>query len=95
MKKAMRFNDGKPRWGLVHFKSLIPLVRVLEFGTKKYVPGDWKNGLDKQEILESAFRHLISLMDGEEYDNESGISHIGHIMANMMFYQYERDKEDI
>jgi len=33
-------------------------------------------------------RHVVALMDGEEYDKESGQHHIGHIMANAMFYSY-------
>lgn len=86
--KADRFNKGKRKWSLVHFKSVEPMVEVLEFGAKKYSPNNWKKGLDKQEILESMQRHLAALMDGEQVDEESGISHMGHIMCNAMFYNY-------
>lgn len=34
--KSLRYNSGKPKWGLVHFESLEPLVRVLEYGAHKY-----------------------------------------------------------
>lgn len=34
--KALRYNQGKPKWSLVHFESLEPLVRVLEYGAHKY-----------------------------------------------------------
>jgi len=91
---ALRFNKGKPKWSLVHFKSLIPLVRVLEFGAKKYSKDNWKKGLDKNEILESAIRHIMSMMDGELIDPESGLSHSGHVMANMMFFEYQIKEED-
>lgn len=86
--KGLRYNDGKRKWSLVHFKSLEPLVEVLEFGAKKYAPENWKKGLDKKEILESMMRHLMSLMDGEALDPESKKHHIGHIMCNAMFYSY-------
>lgn len=86
--KAMRFNEGKRKWGLVHWKSVEPMVQVLEFGAAKYAPENWKKGLDKKEILESMMRHLAALMDGEKTDAESGISHMGHIMCNAMFYNY-------
>ena len=33
-------------------------------------------------------RHCFKLMGGELTDSESGISHIGHIMANAMFLEY-------
>lgn len=87
--KANRFNKGKPRWGLVDFKSLIPFVRVLEFGANKYSDDNWKKGLERKEILESAFRHIVELMDGENNDEESGLHHAGHVIANMMFLLYQ------
>lgn len=89
--RAIRYNTGKPRWSLVHFKSLIPLVRSLEFGARKYDPENWKKGLNKKELLESIQRHLAAMFDGEEIDKESGISHIGHIQCNAMFYVYMLD----
>lgn len=100
--RAERHNQGKPRWSLVSMKSLLPLVRVLEMGARKYADDNWKLGLKKREVLESAMRHLAELIDGEELDDESGLSHAGHVMANMMFYIYfndngwidERDKEE-
>jgi hypothetical protein len=33
-------------------------------------------------------RHLAAIMDGEEVDSESGLLHIGHLMADAMFYSY-------
>lgn len=92
--KALRYNTGKPKWSLVHMNSLIPLVRVLEFGALKYDTDNWKKGLNNRQILDSMQRHLAAVIDGEEVDNESGISHMGHIMANAMFYQYFKDKRE-
>lgn len=86
--KAIRYNEGKPRWSLVDHESLEPMVRVLEFGEQKYGRWNWKKGLNKNEILESLYRHLIKLMAGEENDKETGLNHIGHIMSNAMFYSY-------
>jgi hypothetical protein len=91
MEQALRYNEGKVKWGLVHFKSLEPMIRVLMFGAIKYSPDNWKKGLDQREILESTQRHLASLLDGEKNDEESGLSHMGHIMCNAMFYNYFED----
>jgi len=33
-------------------------------------------------------RHIFDFLKGNNNDLESGISHIGHIMANAMFLQY-------
>lgn len=91
--KALRYNKGKPKWSYVHFKSLEPLVRVLEYGALKYAPYNWKKEMPLDEILDSMQRHLAALIDGEEFDQESELHHIGHIMANAMFYQYHYDKK--
>lgn len=99
MSKSLRYNEGKPKWSLIHFKSIEPMVRVLEYGAEKYTVGDvsgkenWKKDLDTTEVLESLSRHLFALMDGEELDPESGLHHIGHIMCNAMFYKYHK-KDD-
>lgn len=86
--KALRYNKNKPKWSLIHYESLHPLIRVLEFGAKKYGVDNWKLGLDKKEILESMQRHLAELMDGNERDTESKLPHMGHIQANAMMYNY-------
>ena len=86
--KGLRYNTGKRKWSLVHFKCLEPMIEVLEYGAQKYEPFNWQKGLDEKEILESLQRHLARLFDGEEKDAESGLHHIGHIMCNAMFYSY-------
>jgi len=86
--KALRYNAGKPKWSLVHYESLTPMVRVLEIGAKKYAPDNWKKKIDRKEVLESAMRHLSALMDGQDNDPETHESHIGHLMCNAMFFSY-------
>jgi hypothetical protein len=97
VEKSLRYNEGKPRWSLVHFKSLEPLVKVLEYGAKKYEAENWKKPPEEgcKQHLESLSRHLFSLMDGEVNDDESGLPHIGHIMANCMMYSYHTDENKI
>ena len=90
--KASRYNEGKPKWSLVHYESLVPMIRVLEFGALKYAPFNWQKEMDLKEILESMQRHLAALMDGEEIDKESGISHMGHIQCNALFYNYHFER---
>jgi len=92
--KALRYNEGKVKWSLVHFKSLEPMVRVLEAGAKKYSPDNWKKGLDKKEILESMMRHLTALIDGENCDPGTGLPHMGHIQCNALFFNYFDNKEN-
>ena len=119
MEQALRYNDGKLQWSLVHYESLEPMIRVLEYGAHKYSifkdalgneykgsevsisdvkemnltqvssgRDNWKKPMDIKKILESAQRHLASIMDGEINDSDSGLSHMGHLMCNSLFYNY-------
>jgi len=54
---------------------------------------NWKKKMNTSEILESSMRHLTALFDGEENDKESKLSHAGHVMCNMMFYIYHKNKK--
>lgn len=84
MEKAIRHNAGKLEWSLVDFRSLESLVRVLEFGKQKYSRNNWKKGLYTRETCESLLRHTYAFLEGQDLDEESGLSHIGHIMFNAM-----------
>lgn len=85
---ADRFNDGKLQWSMVDFKSLEDMVRVLEFGAKKYSRDNWKKGLKTTEVVDSMLRHVYAYLDGEDIDPESGINHTGHIMCNALFLSH-------
>lgn len=49
--------------------------------------------MDKKQILDSMIRHLVRLMEDEELDSESWLQHIGHLMANCMFYSYHSNNK--
>ena len=87
-KQALRYNQGKLKWSLVDWKSLEPMVRVLEMGAEKYAPYNWTKGMPVTEISESLLRHMFSFLEGENFDNESKIENLGHIMCNCMFLIY-------
>ena len=92
MEQSLRYNEGKPQWRYIDWKSLEPMVKVMEYGASKYAPENWRKGLNTTEVLESLARHLFALMNGEEIDPESGQLHIGHIFCNAMFWQYHNEK---
>lgn len=49
---------------------------------------NWKQGLQTKEIIESLLRHTYALLENENNDPESGLPHVGHILANAMFLSY-------
>jgi len=86
--QGLRFNQNKPKWSLVPQSALLPMVQVLEFGAEKYAPYNWMKGLSVIEICESLKRHLDKFMEGENVDDESKLSHIGHIQCNALFLSW-------
>jgi hypothetical protein len=86
--EGLRYNEGKAKWSLVPQSSLLPMVRVLEFGAKKYDSYNWMKGMSITEICESLKRHLDAFMEGEDNDPESGLPHLGHIQCNALFLSW-------
>lgn len=85
---ADRFNSGKPQWTMVDFDALEPMVRVLDYGARKYSPHNWKKGLPYTQVVDSLMRHIIAFVGGEDIDQESGLPHVGHISCNAMFLSH-------
>ena len=51
-------------------------------GAKKYGAYNWrKNAVKMSVYLDAIERHLIALRDGEDVASDSGVHHIGHIIA--------------
>ena len=87
-KQALRYNEGKLQWSMIDFKSLEGMVRVLEAGAEKYSKDNWRLGMPVTKVCESLLRHSFSFMSGETNDQESGQSHMSHVMVNAMFIEY-------
>lgn len=88
--EAVKKDDGKPDWSLVPFEALEGMVRVLEFGAKKYSRNNWQTngGFSYRRVLTACIRHLFAYMRGENNDPESGLSHISHAQCNLLFIGY-------
>lgn len=58
------------------------MARALECGAVKYGPRNWV--LQKvclTTYISAMKRHIDQLMDGQDLDCESGVHHLGHVMA--------------
>jgi len=86
--KALRYNEWKLQWHLLHIPFIEWVIKVLEFGAEKYSPDNWKKPMDRNTVLDSQMRHQAALMKGEEIDSDSGLPHIYHLACNAMFYSY-------
>ena len=82
---GLRKNEGKLRTDLVPMSTLRSLARVLGKGAEKYEDYNWRRGLKWSTVQASLLRHLMLWIDGEDIDQESGLNHMDHIMANVAF----------
>jgi len=63
--------------------ALVQTAHVLKLGADKYGVYNWREsaGVKASTYTAAIFRHLVQYMDGEDVDEESGKSHLAHIMA--------------
>lgn len=82
-----RKDDGtKPDWSLLPWKGLEMVVRVMEFGASKYGRDNWLNLPDaRRRLFSAAVRHLLSRLNGEKMDQESGLPHLAHAACCVLF----------
>ena len=82
---GLRKNGGKLRTDLIPMSSLRSLSRVLGKGAEKYADNNWRRGMNWSTVQASLLRHLMLWIDGEDIDDESGLNHMDHVMANVAF----------
>lgn len=91
----LKFDNGKPMVNLVEPDFILGIAEVLTYGASKYKEESWKtvkNG--KNRYYAAAMRHLLAYKKGELVDKETGLSHLHHAAANLMFLSYYQGKQD-
>lgn len=93
-----RFNENKLRYDLLPVNALTHVSKVFEFGAKKYGEYNWRKGMSWNSVVASIERHLAAFKLGEDYDKESGLLHISHLVTNGLFlldyYRYYPQGDD-
>lgn len=82
---AKKFDQGKAPIDLISTPALIELAKVLDFGAQRYGRFNWAKGLNYSRIIAAVFRHLWAWNNRQDKDQESGLSHLAHAMAGLMF----------
>lgn len=77
-----RKNDqGKLRMDLVPVTAMRAMARGFGYGADKYEAWNWTKGLSTGRLYGALLRHLTAWWDGEEMDQESGLSHLDHVLC--------------
>lgn len=82
---GVKDNRGKLPIDLIPYAALAGAAAVLEFGTRKYKPNNWRLGLSWMQTWSSLQRHLWAWKEGEDFDPETGLPHLDHAMCQMLF----------
>lgn len=82
-----KFDHGKLRYDLIPATTTEGLAEVLTHGAEKYGADNWKNmpKEDFHRIRSAAMRHFEAYRAGEIHDQDSGMPHLWHVMANIAF----------
>ncbi len=83
--KGLRFNEGKIRYDLITPYALEQLASVLTKGAEKYAERNWELGMSWSKVIASLERHLQKFKSGEDFDQESGLLHVSHLLTNALF----------
>jgi hypothetical protein len=83
-----RANAGKTRFDLVPLHLLTSAADVFEYGADKYAEWNWAKGMRWSVPYGCILRHLSAWYAGYDNDPESGKSHLGHAMANLLMLEH-------
>jgi hypothetical protein len=86
-------DSGKPHMALLAalpLEQVITIARVLEHGAIKYSRDNWKHG-KFMRYASAALRHLFARLKGERLDPESGLPHLAHAAACILFMMWFDD----
>lgn len=93
MSKGKKFDSGKLSYSLLELDAYAEQVKVLMFGAREYGWSNWKLVEPPARYWDALLRHIKDYASGQQYDEKSGLSHLGHIGANIMFLLwFERNK---
>lgn len=91
--EGKKFDDGKPRVGLLSSDAILEIAKVATMGATKYTDHNWRSGMKWSRLMDAAQRHLLQYNKGNRIDDESKISHLAHVAWNIMaLLEYEVNK---
>ena len=85
---AIKQDVDKSRVDLLDADWLLGIGEVLKFGARKYSDNNWRGGFKYSRLIAAAFRHLLSIIKGEDIDAESGLPHVDHLACCVMFLSW-------
>ena len=92
MDELARFEQGEvPMWNVVSLLSkgdLVDSTWVWQYGAAKYAAFNWAKGMAWSIPLACISRHVQEMCRGRENDIESGCTHWGHVVCNILMLEH-------
>ena len=95
--KVLKYEEGKPKVGLVDPMLARHLARVYEYGLTKYYEGSWKEFTleGARKLIHPAIRHTDEYRDGH-YLSEEGLPALMQAIWNLFtihYHEYTQNEE--
>lgn len=80
-----KLDAGKLPYELLPEDAVEEVVKVLQFGAKKYAPRNWEKGISFGRLYGAIRRHGVAWFRGEDLDPETGLHHLAHLACEALF----------
>ena len=94
---APKEKENKPDWSIFPFTELEEVLKVFEFGVKKYGSSfsfRRGHGVSKPDLFSASIRHLLEIHKGNLIAEDSQCYHWAHLAANaIMALSHPKEKE--
>ena len=89
IEQGRKDDSAKPRYSLLPVGTVNQVVRVLEYGSKKYADNNWQKVPSAHtRYYDAALRHIDSWWQGEKVDSETGLPHLAHAICCLLFLMW-------
>jgi hypothetical protein len=97
-KQGHKDDSGKAAFFYLPWEALEDVAKVMEYGAKKYAPGNYQKGMDHNRYFSALIRHMKDWWKGEDIDPESNLPHLAHAACCVLMllenWKMGRGKDD-
>lgn len=83
--QSAKADKGKLELSLVNPQLVKAVAEVRMYGTEKYGDSENWRKVKPKRYVDALYRHLLAYIEGNEVDEESGLSHLAHMACNLSF----------
>ena len=83
--QSAKADKGKLELSLVNPELVKAVAEVRMYGTEKYGDSENWRKVEPKRYVDALYRHLLAYIEGNEVDEESGLSHLSHMACNISF----------